>query len=438
MKKTLLSCLLLLSLAVTASAQIVKGDMNDDGTLDISDVVSSVNVILGSQPMSYISASDILDPYMVDNSKVVGTWYKTKTETVTFGEDGTTDYEGATKYEFMPYQGRVILYNSADTPIGGLDILKATDDYLYISVMGAAWQVSVYTKSKPVSKVSSITLSETSIVLEPDATQRLTATILPADADDKSVTWSSSDENIATVINGLVIAIGEGTAIITCSANDGSGVTATCRVRVRIDHSDDYAYVDLRLSSGTLWATMNVGADSPEDYGDYFAWGETVGYNDGYTTFDWTNYRHCNGSKNTLTKYCNDSNYGYNGFTDTLTELEAEDDAAYVNWGIKWRMPTDAQWTELRTECTWSWTTKNGVNGRLVTGPNGNSIFLPAAGLRYNGSLNGAGSHGDYWSLSLYTDSPSCAYIVDLGSYNVYRNYLSRYYGFSVRPVRSE
>ena len=202
MKKTLLSCLLLLSLAVTASAQIVKGDMNDDGTLDISDVVSSVNVILGNQPMSYISASEILDPYMVDNSKVVGTWYKTKTETVTFGEDGTTDYEGATKYEFMPYQGRVILYNSADTPIGGLDILKATDDYLYISVMGAAWQVSVYTKSIPVSKVSSITLSETSIVMKAGTTQQLTVTVAPVDADDSSVTWISSDESVATVIDG--------------------------------------------------------------------------------------------------------------------------------------------------------------------------------------------------------------------------------------------
>lgn len=436
MKRTLFSCFMLLLLAISANAQIVKGDMNDDGALDISDVVSSVNVVLGNQPMSYISASDILDPYLVDNSKVVGTWYKTKTETVTFGEGGTTDYEGATKYEFMPYQGRVILYNSADTPIGALNILKATDEYLYVSEMGAAWQVSVYTKSKPVSKVSSITLSETSIVLEPDATKRLTATILPADADDMSVTWSSSDENIATVINGLVIAIGDGTAIISCSANDGSGVTATCAVKV--DYSDNYAYVDLGLSSGTLWATMNVGANSPEDYGDYFAWGETVGYNNGYTTFSWSKYKYCNGSNNTLTKYCNESDYGYNGFTDTLTELEPEDDAAYVNWGIKWRMPTDAQWTEIRNECTWSWTKQNDVNGYLVTGPNDNSIFIPAAGYRYNDSLGQAGSYGNYWSRSLYTGNPNRALNVDFDSGDVFKNLSFRYYGFSVRPVRSE
>ena len=508
---------MLLLLSISANAQIVKGDMNDDGALDISDVVSSVNVILGSQPMSYISASDIMDPYLVDNSKVIGTWYKTKTETVTFGEDGTTDYTGATKYEFMPYQGRLILYNSADTPIGVLNILKATDDYLYISEMGTS-TVSIYTKSKPVYKVSSITLSETSIVmkagatqqltvtvapadaddssvtwassdesvatvidglitaiapgaatiscsandgsgitatcsvivpepvkvssitlsettiiLEPDATKRLTATIFPDDAEDKSVTWSSNDENIATVINGLVIAIGEGIATITCSANDGSGATATCRVRV-----GDYPYVDLGLPSGTLWATMNVGANSPEDYGDYFAWGETVGYNNGYTTFNWSKYKYCNGSYNTLTKYCNKSDYGYNGFTDTLTELEPEDDAAYVNWGIKWRMPTDAQWTELRTECTWSWTKQNDVNGYLVTGPNGNSIFIPAAGCRYNDSLINAGSYGCYWSRSLNTAYPSNAHYVDFYSDNVYRYGSFRYYGYSVRPVRSE
>lgn len=425
---------MLLLLAISANAQIVKGDMNNDGALDISDVVSSVNVVLGNQPMSYISAKDILDPYMVDNSKVVGTWYKTKTKTVSFGEDGTTDYTGATKYEFMPYQGRVILYDSADTPIGALNILKATDEYLYVSEMGTS-TVSILTKSIPVYKVSSITLSETSIILEPDATQRLTATILPADADNKSVTWSSSDENIATVTNGLVLAIAEGTAIITCSANDGSGVTATCRVEV-----GDYLYVDLGVSSGTLWATMNVGANSPEDYGDYFAWGETVGYNNGYTTFNWSKYKYCNGSNNTLTKYCNNSDYGYNGFTDTLTELEPEDDAAFANWGSKWRMPTDAQWTELRTECTWSWTKQNGVNGYLVTGPNGNSIFLPAAGYRGDDSLDDAGSYGYYRSRSLYNKSsnPYFAFGVRFGSGSVWRFSGYRYCGYSVRPVRSE
>ena len=391
MKKTLLSCFLLLVMAVTANAQIVKGDMNDDKTVDITDVVSSVNVVLGNQPMEVISASDILDPYMVDNGKVIGTWYKSKTETVTFGEDGTTDYEGATKYEFMPYQGRVILYDSADTPIGALNILKATDDFLYIAVMGTS-TVSIYTKTKPVFKVSSITLSETSVTLEVENTQRLTATVAPADADDNSVSWSSSDESVAAVINGLVVAISEGTATITCSANDGSGVTASCTVKV----VDGHEYVDLGLTSGTLWATMNVGADSPEEYGDYFAWGET-----------------------------------------TSQSNNADDDAARANWGGDWRMPTKAEFEELINNTENEWTKQNNVAGyKFTSKTNGNSIFLPAAGYRRNGELYNVGSYGHYWSSTPYDEDN--AYFLDFNSGYVNRYYSSRYFEFSVRPVRSE
>ena len=197
---------------------------------------------------------------------------------------------------------------------------------------------------------------------------------------------------------------------------------------------DPYEYVDLGLPSGTLWATCNVGAESPEEYGDYFAWGET----EKKSNYDWSTYAHCNGSSSTLTKYCQDSSYGYNGFTDTLTELEPEDDAAYVNWGSEWRMPTKTQQDELRTECTWTWTTQNGVNGRLVTGPNGNSIFLPAAGCRYESSLYRAGSDGYYWSRTLGTSDPNNAYFLYFYSGNVYWGYDYRYGGRSVRPVRNQ
>jgi len=200
-------------------------------------------------------------------------------------------------------------------------------------------------------------------------------------------------------------------------------------------------YVDLGLPSGTLWATRNVGADNPEDYGLYFAWGETTGYTSDMSdehSYNWANYQWCNDSGTTLTKYCYNSSYGYNGFTDTLTELEPEDDAAYVNWGSEWRMPTKTQQDELRTECTWTWTTQNGVNGRLVTGPNGNSIFLPAAGYRGDASLHLAGSGGYYWSRTLYTSSPNYAYYLGFGSDSVdwYRYY--RYVGQNIRPVRNQ
>ena len=195
-----------------------------------------------------------------------------------------------------------------------------------------------------------------------------------------------------------------------------------------------HTYVDLGLPSGTLWAACNVGANAPEDYGDYFAWGETQTKD----IYHWSTYRYCNGSESTLTKYCNNSNYGYNGFTDNLTVLLPEDDAATANWGNGWCMPTRAQWEELYQNTTNSWTTQNGVNGIRFTGPNGNSLFLPAAGYRSDSSLGSAGSYGDYWSSSLYTDYPGFAWGFGFTSYGaLVSGGGGRNYGRSVRAVRS-
>jgi hypothetical protein len=189
----------------------------------------------------------------------------------------------------------------------------------------------------------------------------------------------------------------------------------------------NHEYVDLGLS--VKWATCNVGASKPEEYGDYFAWGET----EPKSTYDLGTYKYCNGSPTSLTKYCTDSYYGT---VDNKTQLELSDDAARANLGGSWRMPTDAELTELREQCTWTWTTQNGVNGYKVTSKsNGNSIFLPAAGYRHVSSLHDAGSDGRYWSSSLSTDAPGCAWYVYLLSVYVYRGYYDRYEGFSVRPV---
>lgn len=195
-----------------------------------------------------------------------------------------------------------------------------------------------------------------------------------------------------------------------------------------------HEYVDLGLS--VKWATCNIGADKPEDYGDYFAWGETTGYgqdtSDGHQ-FGWANYKWCNGSSSTMTKYCTSSSYGT---VDSKSVLDPEDDAAHVNWGGSWRMPTQAEHKELRDNCTWTWTTQNGINGYKVTSKsNGNSIFLPAAGCRSDSCLYVAGSGGRYWSSSLRTSYSYYAYYLYFNSSIVDWASDYRYYGLSVRAV---
>ncbi len=199
-----------------------------------------------------------------------------------------------------------------------------------------------------------------------------------------------------------------------------------------------HEYVDLGLPSGTLWATCNVGASKPEDYGDYFAWGEIKQK----TVYDWDTYKYSKVKQrifkkvDLLTKYCNKSAYGYEGFTDELTVLQSADDPATTNWGNGWEMPSKEQWEELNENTKSSWTTRNGVKGRLFTASNGNSLFLPAAGDRWYGELIGAGYYGYYWSSSLYTDVPSDAWGFYFDSGYAVSSSGGRDYGRSVRAVR--
>lgn len=189
-------------------------------------------------------------------------------------------------------------------------------------------------------------------------------------------------------------------------------------------------WVDLGLPSGLLWATRNVGASSSTDYGNYYAWGETTPK----SFYDWSTYRYCNGHYDQLTKYCNNSSYGYNGFTDGLTTLQPGDDAATANYGG--RTPTLAEWQELIDNTTSQWMTINGVNGRCFTGTNGNSLFLPAAGRRWGSSLGRAGGWSYYWSSSLFTGSPGYAWGFHFNSVDQFMSGHYRGRGFSVRAVR--
>lgn len=212
------------------------------------------------------------------------------------------------------------------------------------------------------------------------------------------------------------------------------------------DPYNAHEYVDLGLS--VKWATCNVGATTPEDYGDYFAWGDTEPYYSeghsqdspcsdwkaGKTGYDWANYKWCNGSAQTLTKYCVDAHYGA---VDNKTVLDSEDDAASVNWGELWRVPTHHELIELKNNCTWTWETMNGVNGYKVTGTNGNWIFLPTAGQRGGSNLHNQGSKGNYWASTTYhLYDPRLVYNLTFDSSNIFSaNGTNRYFGFCVRPV---
>ena len=188
-----------------------------------------------------------------------------------------------------------------------------------------------------------------------------------------------------------------------------------------------HEWVDLGLS--VKWATCNVGASKPEDYGDYYAWGETTTKSD----YDWDTYKWCKGTSKTMTKYCTDSEYGT---VDNRTTLTSSDDVATVKWGSKWRIPTEEEIKELNEDCAWGWTTQNGVKGMKVKGPNGNSIFLPAAGYRWGTDFYDHGSSGIYWSATLneYGNGNACSLFYLLSDDKTLR-YNGRCLGYSVRPV---
>ena len=297
-------------------------------------------------------------------------------------------------------------------------------------------------------RVTSISLDKTSLslVIGAEATLYVTS-VLPDNANDKTYSWSSSDSTIASVDNsGKITAKANGKATIKATANDGSGVFASCSVIVLVEKVD----MGIKTSDGkTLyWSTRNLCesgfVNSPEDC-DYYAWGETAPYyssqspltwkNGKSAGYNWSTYKWYNGSDNTLTKYNTKSSYGN---VDNKTVLESSDDVASVKLGGRWRMPTDAEWTELRTKCTWTWTENyngTGVAGEIVTAPNGNSIFLPAAGGRGGTSRYNAGSDGYYWSSSLDAGNPYGAWYVYFDSDNVHRYRGDRCSGLSVRPV---
>ena len=280
--------------------------------------------------------------------------------------------------------------------------------------------------------VTSITLSDTSLSLYVGAEKNISVTsILPDNANDKTCAWSSSNASVAAVDqNGKITAKSNGNTEIRATANDESKIYATCAVQVyKVPDAVDLGIIV--NGKAIKWSSANLGAASSEDYGDFYAWGETESKVD----YSWSTYKFGTSYLGPFSKYNTSSSYGV---VDNKTVLEKEDDVAYIKLGGNWRMPTHDEWTELREQCTWTRTTQNGVIGSLVTSKtNGNSIFLPAAGHWSTGTPFPlfVGNRCWYWSSSLLTDEPYRAWSVYFGPDGFEWANFDRGSGLSVRPV---
>lgn len=386
--------------------------------------------------------------------------------------------------------------------------------------------------------VTSVSLNKTTLTLTKGGSETLTAMVLPSNATDKTVTWTTSNSAVASVdASGKVTAVAGGSATITAAAGSK---TATCEVTVTVpvrrlligwDNNNDnlvvdydsngnpilrinsgkpldltlsaspsnhtetitwsmsnassvalsnmsktgcrvlgtvsggavtvYATasggesasidiviyktgkpipVDLGLPSGTKWGSMNIeGASLPESPGYYYAWGAISTS----SSYNFENYRYCEGSGTSLTKYCNNSEYGYEGFTDNLSTLELEDDLAYKKLGGTWRIPTREQWQELlnASNLTWIWGQRgSGSTARygwsVSSSTTGGRIFLPVAGYYKDSSRSSdLNIQGYYWSSTLVNDAPDKAYYMFFSktTKSITRN--DRALGMSIRPV---
>ena len=288
----------------------------------------------------------------------------------------------------------------------------------------------VYGDPITVFHVESISLDKTELELTVGRNANLYATILPKYATNKNVSWSSSNQSVATVSSsGKVEAIAKGTATITVKTED-NGKTATCRVTVKEFTPSYIAPEAIDLGLSVKWGSFNLGATKIQEYGEYFAWGEI----EPRTCYDGNIWEEEYG----FIKYCTNPQFGADGFTDGKTTLDPEDDAAHMHLGGKWRMPTPDEYKELVNGCSRTWTTMYGVKGILFTslqsGFENRAIFLPASGFKRYDELECAGTDADYWTSCLYDswyESDACAFTL----YDQSVGGVGRWTGCSIRPV---
>lgn len=408
-------------------------------------------------------------PYSVDNTTYGRSYtalplsYTGQRQTANSSTAHLGDYDYMVATASAPSNGSIafnfthlnsFLYVQLTTPDAATftQLTLATDDDLLVEEATVNIATGVIT---PTETSESLVLDLNNIAVAAGGTLYAWMAVAPVNLLNKTLTatlTTSEGYSYKTDIAGKTLVTGRAYVLKGTVAAEGTGGSGE---DIPLDDDDDpvHAYVDLGLPSGLLWATCNVGAENPEDYGDYFVWGETEPYysegNAQSTASDiwktgksagyyWFSYKWCNGHYNTMTKYCTSSSYGT---VDNKTVLDPEDDVAHVKWGGNWRMPTKAEQDELLTQCTWTWTQLNGVNGYKVSSKqqgNTNYLFLPAAGYRYDSSLYRVGSYGVYWSSSLGASDSNDAYRVSFDSSYVDGGSHCRYYGRSVRPVCTE
>ena len=239
-----------------------------------------------------------------------------------------------------------------------------------------------------------------------------------------SVEPASGDAGLHEIM--IRVTANDATEVRTATIQLMSGKSKVAEILVTQEESLVFEAVDLGLS--VKWASCNVGATSPEEYGDYFAWGETEEKSD-YIPLT---YKYYLGDLDGDGDYYESNEYQNIGSNISGTSY----DVAHVKWGGSWRMPTLDEIKELYDKCSWQWIEVNGIEGQKVTGPNGNSIFLPAAGDRFGTEVLGRGSYGDYWSGTLHENYSYGAYNLTFYSdYLDWDNYYNRFYGHTVRPV---
>ena len=352
--------------------------------------------------------------------------------------------EAAIKAQTLSLEGKLDLLEAA---------VKALPDY---SLRLEAISTAIANLPDYGDKLSAI---EAAVKGMPDYGEKLSAIVASLNAiKDQAEALGTGQTSIASKIAGVTDAIND----LVAEVNSGNTSAAAALAQI-IQKLEDLKgsiggggtppgggetpstmeYVDLGLPSGLKWAKCNLGASKPSESGDYYAWGETAPK----AEYTWATYKWMQAGQSDwkyITKYTfadgvtegiwYDSAREFIG--DNKTVLVAADDAATQQLGSPWRMPTIDEIQELLVNCTWTWTTQDGVNGYQVDGPNGNAIFLPAAGYRKVSGLKYAGSQGYCWSSSLSTTESNCAYSLDLHSdrYLIARTY--RYFGYTVRPVR--